>query len=425
MRFHCCFRATTWAAVALLAFQAFSSTCQAVETESRQPASTVLNIAHKLESGQPVKIVCLGDSVTGVYYHTGGLRAYPEMLGLAVKRAYTSADVTIVNAGISGHTTADALKRLKTDVLDHHPDLVTVMFALNDMVRVPVADFQANLKDIAGQCRAIGAEVMFCTPNAVIASDGRPPEKLVEYCQAMHDAARQIDVPLCDCHAAHVALRNRDPLAWRLMMSDPFHPNMDGHKLNAETLARVITGRDVSLADVPPPQPAIAQTLSRLRSGETIRVLAMSPYDTIVKDALLAVAPEAKVEVFAWPTDGQSLAQLEEAAKTVRGRPLDLVLVAVPLAVTPGEQPPPEGAITSYAWILNWALSFGHQEWDVVGIAPGVSRADLSASEQSADVFARRMIAAQDLSCLVRPDGDPSSAQSLVEAWLREQLAAR
>ncbi|MFN9971719.1 MAG: hypothetical protein ACK58T_17700, partial [Phycisphaerae bacterium] len=24
-------------------------------------------------------VVCFGDSVTGVYYHTGGLRAYPEL----------------------------------------------------------------------------------------------------------------------------------------------------------------------------------------------------------------------------------------------------------------------------------------------------------------------------------------------------------
>jgi lysophospholipase L1-like esterase len=408
----------------LIALACHSSVAIGQASESTVAQSTVPKISHKLESGQPVKIVCLGDSVTGVYYHTGGLRAYPEMLGLALKRAIPEADITIVNAGISGHTTADALKRLKTDVLDHHPDLVTVMFALNDMTRVPIADFQANLRDIARQCRAIGAKVMFCTPNAVIASDGRPPEKLVEYCDAMRDTARQIDVPMCDCHDAHVALRDRDPLAWRLMMSDPFHPNMDGHKLNAETLARSISGREVSLADVPPPQPAIPRTLSRLRSSETVRVLAMTPYDTIVERAILAIEPQAKVEVAAWPTDGQSLAQLEEAAKSVRGRPLDLVLVAVPLDVTPGQHPPPEAAIASYTWILNWALSFGHQEWDVVGIAPGVARADLSATERAADAFARRMIAAQHLNAIARPEGDESSAQAIVEGWLRDQIAA-
>jgi lysophospholipase L1-like esterase len=54
---------------------------------------------------KPVTIVCLGDSVTGVYYHTGGKRAYPEMLEIAIKRAFPKANVTVINAGISGHTT--------------------------------------------------------------------------------------------------------------------------------------------------------------------------------------------------------------------------------------------------------------------------------------------------------------------------------
>ena len=45
-----------------------------------------------LESSQPLKIVCFGDSVTGVYYHTGGRRAYTDMLGIALKKAYPKAD---------------------------------------------------------------------------------------------------------------------------------------------------------------------------------------------------------------------------------------------------------------------------------------------------------------------------------------------
>src|SRR5262245_61679351 len=70
-----------------------------------------------LESGQPVKIVCFGDSVTGVYYHTGGRRAYTDMLGIALKKACPKADVTMINAGISGHATTNALERIERDVL--------------------------------------------------------------------------------------------------------------------------------------------------------------------------------------------------------------------------------------------------------------------------------------------------------------------
>ena len=88
-----------------------------------------------LEEGrEPVRIVCLGDSITGVYYHSGGLRAYPEMLEIALRQAYPNAPVTVRNAGISGDTTKGALARLDRDVIAHHPHLVTVMFGMNDLV---------------------------------------------------------------------------------------------------------------------------------------------------------------------------------------------------------------------------------------------------------------------------------------------------
>jgi len=392
---------------------------------SAEPKPVLPRIAEKLAANQPVKIACLGDSVTGVYYHTGGRRAYPEMVAVALEQVYPQAKITVINAGISGHTTQDALKRLQTDVLDHKPDLVTVMFGLNDMVRVPLADYQTNLKTIVEKCRGIGAEVMLCTPNSVIESGGRPTAKLVEYCKAMKDVGQLVDAPVCDCYAAHEDLRRRDSLAWRLVMSDAIHPNMDGHKLNAVAICRAISGRDVSLGTAAPLQPAIPRTLARLKAKEPLRVLAMPPYNQMIEKALQAVDPAAKVEVTVWPTAGQTLAEIEEYSKTVRAKGVDLVLVAVPAAVTPSENPPPEAGIASYTWILNWSLSFGYQQWDVVGIAPSVLKIDLADAEQKGDEFARHLLAAQDLSPLVRKAADKSSAQMILDAWLLGQFSGQ
>ena len=69
------------------------------------------------------RIVCLGDSVTGVYYHTGGQRAYPEMLELALNASHSDTVVRVINAGVSGNTTSDGLARLEADVLQHRPKI--------------------------------------------------------------------------------------------------------------------------------------------------------------------------------------------------------------------------------------------------------------------------------------------------------------
>ena len=58
---------------------------------------------------EPVRIVCFGDSITGIYYHTGGRRAWSDMLALALQRLYPNARVEVLNAGASGNTTAAGL----------------------------------------------------------------------------------------------------------------------------------------------------------------------------------------------------------------------------------------------------------------------------------------------------------------------------
>jgi lysophospholipase L1-like esterase len=390
-----------------------------------QRAAALEKTSAKLRANQPVKIVCLGDSVTGIYYHTGGRRAYPEMIPLAIQEVYPRAAVTAINAGISGNSTVDGLNRLQKDVLDQKPDLVTVMFGLNDMVRVPNAVFRDNLGQIIQRCRGSGTEVLLCTPNSVIDTPGRPTTKLVEYCNAIRETASKHQVPVCDIHAAYESVRTRDPLAWRLLLSDEIHPNMDGHRLNAEEICRSLTGRVASLQSSALPQPAMPKTLALLKAGKPVRVLAMPPYDRWIGPAFQAIVPSARIEVTCWPTAGRTLAEIEEAAKKVRATPTDLVLVTVPAAVTPDVQAPPEGVIRAYAWILNWSLSFGRQEWDVVGIVPSVLKADLTPEEKGRDAFARRMIHAQDLSLIARPDNDRSPPEQILESWLRQQLSFR
>lgn len=406
-----------WIVLSLVGGMSFQSL--ALSADDVAGLSTV---RQKLAAKQPVKIVCLGDSVTGIYYHTGGRRAYPEMLEVALKQVVPQTEITVINAGISGNSTIDALKRLQKDVLDHHPDLVTVMYGLNDMARVPKPDFQANLEQIIDRCRLVKAEVILCTPNGVINTSGRPIAKLLEYCDVMKEVGRKHQVPVCDCYAAYETIRQADPIAWRLLLSDEIHPNMDGHKWNAAEICRTITGKTAKLQDAGSPFPALPKTQAKLKSGEPIRVLAMTPFDQMIGPAFKNITPTAKIEVTPWLTTDQTLLQLEQAAAKIRATqpPYDLVLVAIPLAVTPSRTTPPEAAIRSYSWILNWSLSFGLQQWDVIGVTPSVLKANVSTEDKLQDDFARHMIFAQDLNLITRDAAETATSQQIVEGWLRK-----
>lgn len=365
---------------------------------------------------KPVTIVCLGDSVTGVYYHTGGKRAYPEMLEIAIKQAIPKANVTVINAGISGHTTQNGLERLERDVLSKKPDLVTVSFGLNDMTRIPEDLFRKNLETIVARCREIKADVVLCTPNAVINTGGRPTEKLERYCEVIQSTGRDLKLAVCDQYRAGDAQRKQDAWAWRLTLSDEVHPNMDGHKLMAEELCRTITGKSVSLKSVEPPSPVLAKTLDLVKQSKPIKVLAMPPFDTLIGPALKRQHPNAVVEVTAWPTEAKTLAQLEQAAQqTVRAMKPNLVVIAVPRTATADSD---EQFVKSYSWVMNWSLSFGHQEWDCFVVHPSVAAPGPVAPR---DDLARQLVRAQHLSLIDRAADNAASAEDVLTKWLADQ----
>lgn len=212
----------------------------------------LLRLRRMMESGEgPVRIVCFGDSITGVYYHTGGRRAWCDMLAIALRTIYPNAHLDMRNAGVSGNTTASGLARIERDVLAHKPDLVAVMFGMNDCPGGNLSLFRENLKTIAQRCRDAGAEVILCTPNSIYGGDkGRPPERLAAYADVVRAVAAETACPLADCHRAFEQPRESDSMAWRLLMSDTIHPGMNGQKLIAEVIAHAITGERVGLAEI-------------------------------------------------------------------------------------------------------------------------------------------------------------------------------
>ena len=387
------------------------------EAEETPPATP--QTAELLRTGrEAVRIVCFGDSVTGVYYHTGSRRAYTDMLGIGVERVFPRSDVTLFNAGISGNTTSDGLARIDRDVLEHKPTLVTVMFGLNDMTRVPLEDYRANLETIVEKCRRVGAEVVLCTPNAVIDTAGRPTAKLIEYCDVVRAVGRDKDVPVCDCYQTEDEWRDQNPRGWRLTMSDEIHPNMDGHQRIAEQLTRTITGRTVSLADVGPPVPPLPRTSRKLQAGEAVTVLAMTPLDDLIAEAVGEVLPDAELHITAWTADGKTLAQLmQDARETVREMKPDLVVLHVPRASLPDDQ---QQLIHNFAWTMNYSLAFGPGGWDCLVVDADV--VDPLESPASTDPLVRQLIDAQDVPAIFRDPGDESSPGEIVRRWVARQL---
>jgi hypothetical protein len=301
-------------------------------------------------------------------------------------------------------------------VLNHQPDLVTISFGLNDVTRMSPEQYGANLEQLIDQCRLQKVAVVLCTPNAVIDTSARPIAKLNEFCTVLRDLARRHDIPVCDQFEAGSRDRERDPWNWRLTLSDEIHPNGDGHRRMAEALCRTIAGKQVSLDDLDPPHPALPRVRKLLAEKQLIRILAMQPLDSHIAVAIQSVDREARMEVTPWTTSGQSLLQVEQdAKKLVRAMKPDLVLLTFPREAT---APTDEDDIRSASWIMNWSLSFGQQEWDVIAVHPAV----VDPTPSPRDRLVRQLIRAQDINLLDRAEKEARSLPTLLTEWLQQHL---
>lgn len=375
-------------------------------------------VREMIASGETeVRVVCFGDSVTGIYYHTGGRSAYPEVIHEALTARYPGSKLKVFNAGKSGHTTANGLGRIQQDVLAHKPHLVTVMFGLNDVAKGNIDLYRKNLIEIVTKCRAAGAEVILATPNAVAETPDRPVEKVAAFAEVARTLAKDLSVPLADAHAFLGALHSTRPEAWRLSMSDEIHPNLRGHRRLAETILAVIEGRAVELPDDPPVLAPLSFTLAKRQKNLPITVLAMPPFDDFAAEAIATVYPGAKVTVIPWPTGGMNRYTLmKDAAHRVRPISPDLVIIAVPREA---EAKNTEEFIRTQMWIANNSLSWGGRGWDVIVVHPSVIGAPDGEIEKNQDRLIRAIVPAQDLGLVVRDPGHQGTAQEVFTDWLR------
>jgi acyl-CoA thioesterase-1 len=108
-------------------------------------------------SARPPVVVFLGDSLTAGL-GLGAADAYPAILGQ--RFAAQGQPIRVINAGVSGDTTAGGLRRLDW-LLRQKPDVVVVGLGANDALRgADPAEIERNLREILKRSRAAGARVL-------------------------------------------------------------------------------------------------------------------------------------------------------------------------------------------------------------------------------------------------------------------------
>lgn len=219
-----------------------------------------------------VSIAFLGDSVTqgcfecetdeeGVFTNTVNDYAacYPEQVRLILAEMFPEAPVTVINAGLSGTTARQGVKRLERDVLSFSPDMLVVMFGLNDCHKNRGSkEYAADLGEIFRAAKAAGIELVFITPNMTCTRRsglvrGKQltaiANKLIrvqndgtfdEYVAAAKDMCKREGVKVCDQYALWKKMAEAGTDTDALLANGINHPDRKMHRVLAETLIKTI-----------------------------------------------------------------------------------------------------------------------------------------------------------------------------------------
>ena len=177
-----------------------------------------------------VRILAFGDSLTAGFGLPAEQGFVPQLQ--AWLRAHGAPDATVINAGVSGDTTAGGLARLDW-ALGDDVDAVIVELGANDMLRgLDVGEMRRNLDAILTQIDARGLPVL-------LAGIPAPPNYGKEY-------ARNFRATFKDLAAEHDAIYVRSFLGgmgersmrevMRLLQPDGLHPTAEGVALNVAAI---------------------------------------------------------------------------------------------------------------------------------------------------------------------------------------------
>jgi acyl-CoA thioesterase I len=220
----------TRAAVACLAFVALSLVAcrqpSAPPREASAPSTQSGGVAPAAVS-RP-RIVFLGDSLTAGY----GLDTQDSVPSLVQARlAREGYPYDVVNAGVSGDTSAGGLSRLDWSLAGNVAVLVIELGANDGLRGLPVTAMKQNLDEIIRRAKARGITVVL---TGMEAPPNYGPAYTAEFRKAYRDLAREHGIAFVPFYLQGVA---GDPL---LNIADGIHPNPQGARIVEKNVWRAL-----------------------------------------------------------------------------------------------------------------------------------------------------------------------------------------
>jgi acyl-CoA thioesterase I len=183
------------------------------------------------QSSVPKTILFYGDSLTAGY----GLSTEEAFPAIVEKRLIKGGKPSkVVNAGLSGETSAGGLSRIDW-VLRQPVDIFVLELGANDGLRgLPLEQTEKNLQAIINKVRAKNPKAKIVIAGMMVPPN-MGPDYTSKFKKIFPELAKRNNATLIPFLLENVAGNEK------LNLPDGIHPNIEGHKIVADNVYKVIT----------------------------------------------------------------------------------------------------------------------------------------------------------------------------------------
>jgi len=216
-----------------------------------------LCLTSNLQAQETITIVAFGNSTTAPR------KGIDKVYAQRVNENLTNSGINniVINSGIGGSHTGSikdnnkikiehAMDRFQKNVLDYHPQWVTLDFGLNDSwqdhgkdsaSRIPINEFSNNLSYFIDKIKLQNGKVILLTPNPI----GQKYEKwrynkVKEYKKVTKKLAKEKKIYWINSWKLFYSYTKKKNQKIDSLLLDGIHPNDIGHQLISDAITKII-----------------------------------------------------------------------------------------------------------------------------------------------------------------------------------------
>lgn len=207
----------------------------------------------KLQANQTIEFI--GDSITDC----GRVRPVGKKAGLGegyvafvdglLQARYPERGIRVLNTGISGNRITDLEARWQSDVVDLHPDWLSIMIGINDVWRqfdsalepgqVLIDHYERVYRSLLNCTRPGLKGLVLMTPYFIEPNFSDPMRECMDrYGEVVKKLATEFDAVLVDVQAAFDRYLEHSPS--QSLCGDRVHPNKTGHMIIARAFLNAV-----------------------------------------------------------------------------------------------------------------------------------------------------------------------------------------